>query len=504
MKYTMPGKSTTDVRMQNGYNYDHDALEEHLMATALYRKYRSRSLDDVVGQEHVTTLLTNALKSGQTAHAYLFTGPRGVGKTSIARILAYEINQLPYDEHSSHLDIIEIDAASNNGVEDIRDLRDRVQIAPVSARRKVYIIDEIHMLSKAAFNALLKTLEEPPEHVVFILATTDIDKVPETIISRTQRHTFRRATESGIIKNLKRIAKAENITVDDDALKLVAKHADGSFRDSVSLFDQLISGAGGIALDVKAVTTSLGLVSSDTLKRLLQSTRTGDIREINTMLGKLESQGVPPRTTASQLADMLRAELAEEPAFAKLLDKLLEVGRSQYPELKLLTTLSLFNRSGTALASIPKPLSAVAAKSVPAPKPVKKRQAVVEEAPNKEASAAIPQPREDRAVAEPTGPFDWDKLVSHVRTHHVAIYSVLAKCEPELDGGTLRLYTKSAFYKKKLDDVKYKTLLADSLTELGYDFEIETVASAKPLKDSHAAQVAAIMGGGEEVSVEDA
>ena len=160
------------------------------MGLALYRKYRSRSLTDVVGQDHVTTLLARAIQQGSTAHAYLFTGPRGVGKTSIARILAHEINGLAYDEDATHLDIIEIDAASNNGVEDIRDLRDRVQIAPVNARKKVYIIDEVHMLSKAAFNALLKTLEEPPEHVVFILATTDIDKVPETIISRTQRYTF--------------------------------------------------------------------------------------------------------------------------------------------------------------------------------------------------------------------------------------------------------------------------------------------------------------------------
>ena len=207
------------------------------MGVALYRKYRSRSLDDVVGQDHVTTLLKNALKSGQIGHAYLFTGPRGVGKTSIARILAHEINGLPYDNESNHLDIIEIDAASNNGVEDIRDLRERVQIAPVSAKKKVYIIDEVHMLSKQAFNALLKTLEEPPEHVVFILATTDIDKVPDTIISRTQRHTFRRASVPDIIANLNRIASKEGVNVDEDALQLVARHADGSFRDSVILFD---------------------------------------------------------------------------------------------------------------------------------------------------------------------------------------------------------------------------------------------------------------------------
>jgi DNA polymerase-3 subunit gamma/tau len=161
------------------------------MGQALYRKYRSKSLDEIVGQSHITDMLARAIKADKVAHGYLLTGPRGVGKTSIARILAHEINQLPYTDESVHLDIIEIDAASNNSVEDIRDLRDKVQIAPTSAKRKVYIIDEVHMLSKPAFNALLKTLEEPPEHVVFILATTDVDKLPATIISRVQRFNFR-------------------------------------------------------------------------------------------------------------------------------------------------------------------------------------------------------------------------------------------------------------------------------------------------------------------------
>ena len=151
------------------------------MSQALYRKYRSKKLSEIVGQAHITRLLERALKRGAVAHAYLLTGPRGVGKTSIARILAHEINDLPYTDESTHLDIIEIDAASNNSVEDIRDLRDKVQIAPVSAPKKVYIIDEVHMLSKSAFNALLKTLEEPPDHVVFILATTDADKLPAKI-----------------------------------------------------------------------------------------------------------------------------------------------------------------------------------------------------------------------------------------------------------------------------------------------------------------------------------
>ena len=472
------------------------------MGVALYRKYRSRNLSEVVGQEHVTTLLSNAIKSNKLAHAYLFTGPRGVGKTSIARILAHEINELPYSDESTHLDIIEIDAASNNGVEDIRDLRDRVQITPVGAKKKVYIIDEVHMLSKAAFNALLKTLEEPPEHVVFILATTDIDKVPETIISRTQRHTFRRASNKDIVKNLQRIAKGEGVTADESALELIAKHADGSFRDSVSLFDQLISGSTSSTITRDDVTASLGLISDRSTAELVELSKSGDIAAIDVMLRDFENRGIPPRTTASQLTDYLRTHITDNPAYGSLIDSLLDVSKSQHPELKLLTVLSLFaqpsNTIQIAPASVPSTKvvpKASEPQAVSSVKPATKRQAPTAD------KTDAPKPK--KIQANPVD-FDWDKLVSHVRTHHVALHSVLSKCDPELNDGKLILYTKSAFYKKKLDDPKYRALLASSLSELGMDLEIETIASQKPLKDSQAAKIAAIMGGGEEVSVNDA
>ncbi|MEO8691538.1 MAG: DNA polymerase III subunit gamma/tau, partial [Candidatus Saccharimonas sp.] len=207
----------------------------------LYRKYRPKSLDEVVGQLHITNILKKALKAGNIAHAYLLTGPRGVGKTSIARILAHEINSLTYSDESTHLDIIEIDAASNNSVEDIRDLRSKVMIAPSSAKKKIYIIDEVHMLSKSAFNALLKTLEEPPSHVVFILATTDADKLPSTILSRVQRFNFRAIGEADIKLHLQSVAKSESIKIDDDALALISHNADGAIRDALSALDQVKS-----------------------------------------------------------------------------------------------------------------------------------------------------------------------------------------------------------------------------------------------------------------------
>src|SRR5579872_6827852 len=191
------------------------------MGQVLYRKYRSKKLSEIVGQEHITKTLNEALKKGTISHAYLFTGPRGVGKTSIARILAHEVNNLPYDEDVNNIDIIEIDAASNRRIDEIRDLREKVHIAPSSAKYKVYIIDEVHMLTKEAFNALLKTLEEPPEHVIFILATTEAHKLPETIVSRTQRYNFKPIDDKDIAGHLAMIAKREGIKAEPEALKAI-------------------------------------------------------------------------------------------------------------------------------------------------------------------------------------------------------------------------------------------------------------------------------------------
>jgi DNA polymerase III subunit gamma/tau len=471
------------------------------MSLALYRKYRSRSLNEIVGQSHVTKLLAQAIKQDKVAHAYLFTGPRGVGKTSIARILAHELNDLPYDDESTHLDIIEIDAASNNGVEDIRDLRERVQIAPVSAKKKVYIIDEVHMLSKPAFNALLKTLEEPPEHVVFILATTDIDKVPETILSRTQRHSFKRASIEDIVTNLERIAKAENIKVEREALELIARHADGSFRDSVSLFDQLQSGhSDNKVISAEQVQASLGLASNDHIQGILDAVLSGDVQRIAAKLDELEAKGVSARIIARQLSELVRERLAENPNLLSLLDSLLDIHQSAYPELKLLTTLGMFvPPQPSAPASTPQAQVRPASKAV-ATSQVRTKPTELQPAP--EVKAVKKQPKK---INTSDKPFDWNELLAHVKANHVAIHSVLCKCEPELDGDTLILYTRTAFYKKKLDDTKYRVLLNDSLAELGFGhIEIETRPTTKPLKDGHAAKVAAIMGGGEEVGVDDA
>ena len=212
---------------------------------ALYRKYRPRSLREVVGQEHITKPLAQAVKAGKFSHAYLFTGPRGCGKTSVARIFAHEVNQFKYELEDSYVDIIEIDAASNTGVDNIRELREKAVIAPTMGKYKVYIIDEVHMLSKSAFNALLKTLEEPPEHVIFVMATTDPEKVPVTIVSRAQVYQFSLATEEVMLGYLRKVAEQEKIAITDEALKMVVERGGGSFRDTLSLLDQISTLAEG-------------------------------------------------------------------------------------------------------------------------------------------------------------------------------------------------------------------------------------------------------------------
>ena len=477
------------------------------MSQALYRKYRSKSLADVVGQNHITDILTRAIRSGRIAHAYLLTGPRGVGKTSVARILAHEINQLPYTEESTHLDIIEIDAASNNGVEDVRDLREKVQIAPVSAAKKVYIIDEVHMLSKPAFNALLKTLEEPPAHVVFILATTDADKLPATIISRTQRYGFRAINADDAVKHLKSIAKEEKISITDEAFQLIAERGDGSFRDSISLLDQLASLADETqGITAELVEISLGLAPTSLVSQLLEAVDAHAIPEIVKLLDDSIAQGVSPVQLTDQLIRALRIQAITKHQALHLLDSLLDVAKSSHPSIKLLSVLGT-----AALEHKPKTV----ALATPVLEVTASVESLSQQATRKKPSieAVKPVAIEPAVTVEKAAPrkaaknsdFDWKALIEHTRENYVALYSVLSKCEYELDGSDLTLYTGNAFYKKKLDDPKYSAHLYQSLENIGgYQLTIHTVPTGGPMKSSQAASVAAIMGGGKEVLPEAA
>jgi DNA polymerase-3 subunit gamma/tau len=293
------------------------------MAQALYRKWRPRTFEELVGQEHVVRTLRNALTSGRVHHAYLFAGPRGTGKTTTARLLAKAVNCLaeePADRPCNEcaicqavnearlIDLIEIDAASNTGVDDVRELRERVGYRPSEARHKVYVIDEVHMLSNAAFNALLKTLEEPPPHAIFVLATTEPQRIPATVLSRCQRFDFHRIPLNDIVARLEYLAEQEGISADDEALTLVARQATGSMRDAESLLDQLAAyDEGGITIEV--VRTALGTGAEASVMALTDALAAGDMGKGLAAINEAVDQGADPRQVARQIAEHLRGLL---------------------------------------------------------------------------------------------------------------------------------------------------------------------------------------------------
>lgn len=239
---------------------------------ALYRKYRPESFSEVLGQEHISGLLSSALKEKMVAHAYLFSGPRGTGKTSVARILAKAL-----DTHSH--DLYEIDAASNRGIDEIRALREAVQTLPYNSSYKVYIIDEAHMLTKEAWNALLKTLEEPPPHIIFILATTELAKVPETIISRCQGFVFKKPSVDVLKKTILVVAKKEGIVMEPEAAELVAILGDGSFRDALGIFEQVITASGGKKITGELTASIMGAPKPELVFRFLEAALAKNAKE---------------------------------------------------------------------------------------------------------------------------------------------------------------------------------------------------------------------------------
>ena len=481
------------------------------MSQALYRKYRSRSLNEVLGQDHVTSILRRALDQGKIAHAYLLTGPRGVGKTSVARILAHEINHLPYDDDSSNLDIIEIDAASNNGVDDIRALREKAQVAPVSAPKKVYIIDEVHMLSKSAFNALLKTLEEPPEHVVFILATTDADKLPATILSRVQQFFFRPIPTEIMTRQLMNIAKKEGFAIEEDAARLIAERSHGGFRDGISALDQLsILATSDQPLTANMVTEYLGLSDATMLGNLLDSYPSDDNEKVLNIFQELENSGANSVVVSHQLLSIARNRLRKNPNLVGLVQQLIEVDRHPHPDLKLLTIFMNSNSQPTEKPAAPKKNITQAAPQKPAvkPTPVKSTELAKptekpiekEEKPAEPAKKPAAKPKKTDAPLE----LNWEKVIERAKEKSLGLASLLQKSQWSFDGEKLTIYAGSAFYKKKLDDAKNKPLISEIISEeTAMDLEIDIIGEKKPPEDEKLAEIAELMGGGEEVKLED-
>ncbi len=295
------------------------------------RKFRPQVFGDVIGQNHVTQTLQNSLKNNRLPHALLFTGPRGTGKTSSARILAKALRCPDVKDfipcgicdscreisESRSVNVLEIDGASNNGVDAIRELRDTVSYMPTNGRYKIYIIDEVHMLSTSAFNALLKTLEEPPAHVVFIMATTEVHKIPQTILSRCQRFDFRRISTRQIVEHLKIVTSAENVEFEDEALWTIARQGDGSMRDAQTLLDQVISFANG-KLTAHGVADILGLTDRTLLLATLKSLVDSDTLQMIEILKKLNFSGTYPELFARELLESIRTLTLVKVAGAKL------------------------------------------------------------------------------------------------------------------------------------------------------------------------------------------
>jgi len=468
------------------------------MGKALYRAYRSTALTEIVGQEHITEALQRALERGTISHAYLFTGPRGVGKTSIARILAHAVNDLPYETEGQHLDIIEIDAASNNGVEDVRDLRDKVHVAPTSNKYKVYIIDEVHMLSKAAFNALLKTLEEPPEHVIFILATTELHKVPDTIISRTQRYTFRPVRREKVIAHLRHIAESEGLKVSDDALALIADHGNGSFRDSIGLLDQVRLHDEEISL--AHVEQLLGRASADGIDQLLRFVQDGQAADLIKQLDSLRDQGISPSQTAAQLMDVLRRSVLDGapvlPAaqLLPLLDGLSTVAASSDARTALEVRLLEQAFAGSSAPATPRstpprqssPRPAEPAPKPPEPKPVAAPASPPQTAQPKTAEKSAPveqiaEADQQSTMAAPSTDYvmtagQWQSVLDAIRGTYNTLYGIMRMAQPQYEPGLVRLVFRHGFHQKRVSDAKNRGYILDAIASVcGVGLQLECI-----------------------------
>jgi DNA polymerase-3 subunit gamma/tau len=476
------------------------------MGQALYRAHRPKKLSEIVGQEHVTTALTRSLAKGTISHAYLLTGPRGTGKTSIGRILAHEINGLPYEDDSMHLDIIEIDAASNRRIDEIRDLRDKVHIAPTSAKYKVYIIDEVHMLTKEAFNALLKTLEEPPAHVVFILATTEVHKLPETIISRTQRFSLKPVDLTKVAALLKDMAKKEGISIDDDALALIAAHGEGSFRDSISLLDQARNTSDKVTLaDVQAL---LGIAPKELIEQIVAALTSHDAVQVAASLGVMHDGGHEPAQIARQLGELLRAQLlAGKPnlphaELVGLLTKLIEVPSSSSPQSYLeiaLLDVALAGVQPVAQAAAPASVTPAAAPAKPAPakimtEDVQAKPAVqIEPHPSSLRKAAEPAPKAEVPKADtPTPASDalldvssWPAILAAVKAKHNTLFSIVRATQPHFEPGVITLECAFAFHQKRLNENRNKEMLSDIIQSVtGQNLRILCVVGEPVVPDA--------------------
>jgi DNA polymerase-3 subunit gamma/tau len=482
---------------------------------ALYRKYRPQTFDEVVGQEAVVRTLTNAIEQGKVRQAYLFAGPRGTGKTSMARILAKSVNcahgPTAHPDGTCHscvaiqngtsLDVIEMDAASQRGIDDIRDIRERVVLQPVEGQYKVYILDEAHQLTDAAWNALLKLIEEPPPHLMFVFCTTELQKVLPTVRSRCQTFVFQRPRLPELVRKLRRIADAEEIDVPDAALALIARGGRGAYRDAESTLDQLASATGG-AITVQDVLQLLGAVEDEVLFRLCDMVAASETREALLFLEELSSQGQDLGRLVTDLLEHLRhlllvQHMNEVPDSLPVTDEARERLREQANQLPASTVIRLIDLLAVAVDDMrqggdPRLPLELALVKVTRPSADLSREALAHRiellereappAPAAPAAASMAAPTAAAAVAEPVAhepasPVELEQLqeawrrtiLPAVEQRSIPIGKTLGEAHPAaLEGETLTLEfpQTAAFHLKLAEDPKNAALLRDALYEV--------------------------------------
>ncbi len=522
-----------------------------MTSQVFYRKWRPQTLAEIVGQEQVTQTLSNALKSGRVSHAYLFYGPRGTGKTSTARILAKSVNCLTNGKgepcntcdmcqaitEGRALDVIEIDAASNRGIDEIRDLREKVNYAPNQARHKVYIVDEVHMLTKEAANALLKTLEEPPSYVIFILATTEAHKVPPTILSRCQRFDFRRISRADVVAKLTSICDAEGIHLEPEGLRLIAKSATGSLRDAENLLEQLTTYYGK-EISLSQVQAILGITGDERARELVRHMVNNDVSAGVATINSVNSDGLDLRQFNREVVEYLREllliktgseeavditaddkaelkELATKTSLAQILRAVklfgeLEIGFDNYSTLPL--ELALVDSTQPSAEKIESP--APQPKYEPPP-PVKevsppKKQAAKSkvEPPKAEEIPATPKTEPAKAEDIPTTPPElgseierlrqnWREVIEQApeevkRTPAIAILRSAGVKPVTIEGDTIVLAFRYPIHKEKMETVENQKVAQKIISSfLGYPCQVRCVYEPE---DNHLVEAAKRIG----------
>ncbi len=477
------------------------------MGQALYRKWRPQTWDEVVGQDHIIQTLRNAVRGERVAHAYLFAGPRGTGKTTTARLLAKAVNCLAESlddrpcnscahcqsiNEGRFLDLIEIDAASNTSVEDVRDLRDKINFSPNEGRYKVYIIDEVHMLSTAAFNALLKTLEEPPAHAIFVLATTEVHKIPATVLSRCQRHEFRRLPIVVMIDYLRPMIETEGLQVEADALEMITRQATGSLRDAISLVDQLASTGELVNLELAQVV--LGTATTEAVRAVVKAMIAQDHAEGLTVINRALDGGADPRQFARQMVDYLRGLLLVQMGNEHLVEAPVEI-REEMEKLAgkiklshLLTAIRAFSKAAvegrtTWQSSLPLELAFIEASELSggntgssgeAPSRTLRETKVEGSSParNPDSESVKKNPSKAEGTQQAGGNFQrildhWREILLTTRRHDPRAQALLNSCRPlGIESGELVIGFRSDLLREKMEKGHNLSIAGKALEEV--------------------------------------